>query len=94
MTLPHYFESGRLSDPLGHYKGVTALSFSAHGSYLASAGLDNRICIWNPDTQKLLHSVEVSVAVLSLDWVQSGEDILVCGLGDGTIVSLVLESVR
>ena len=94
MALPRYTEVCRLSDRLGHFKGVTALSFSADGSYLASAGLDNRVCIWDPHAQKLLHSVEVSVGVYSLDWAQNGEDLLVCGLGDGTLVSLFLTPVR
>lgn len=93
MSLPRYVEAGHLSDDHGHTKGVTSLSFSAHGLYLASGGLDAKICIWNASTQKLLHSIEVSMAVLSLDWVKRDEDILLCGLQDGTMVSVLLTSV-
>ena len=93
MAIPRYVESGRLEDELGHKKGVTSLAFSANGSYLASGGLDAKVCIWSTSMQKLLHSVKVSVAVLSLDWGKRGEDFLLCGLDDGTLVSIVLTPV-
>lgn len=93
MALPRYVEAGRLEDELGHSKGVTSLAFSTHGSYLASGGLDAKICIWNATTKKLLHSIKVSVAVLSLDWEKRDEDLLLCGLEDGTMVSVSVTSV-
>ena len=93
MSIPYYVPAGRLSDKRGHHKGVSALSFSARGSYLASGGLDNKICIWGAHTKQLLHVVEVSVTVLSLDWVKQGENVVVCGLADGTVVSVVLAAV-
>ena len=94
MRIPQYTDAGQLSERGGgHQKGVTSLAFSARGSYLASGGLDSKICIWSSNTQKLLHYVLVSVAVLSLDWVPQDEDLLLCGLEDGSIISVFLSPV-
>ena len=93
--IPSYVVYARLQDDLGHDTdtGVTSLSFSSGGSYLASGGIDGKVCVWNVSSKKLLHVVQVSVAVLSLDWAKLGEELLVCGLEDGTIVSIVLTPV-
>lgn len=78
----------------GHARGITAVAFSRDGMYLATAGLDGRVCIWNADSGKLLHKYVGSSAVLSLAWVPSGEEALLFGSQDGNIgllsVSLAL----
>lgn len=78
----------------GHTQGITAVAFSRDGVYLATAGLDGRVCIWNTDDGKLLHMYKGSSPVLSLAWVPSGEEALLFGTRDGNIglltVSLAL----
>ncbi|KAI0659233.1 WD40-repeat-containing domain protein [Cubamyces menziesii] len=65
-----YLETARLTR--GHSSGVSALAFSACGTYLASGGLDGKA---------------------SLTWEDSGENTVICGLQDGTIVALVITEV-
>ncbi|KAI0827479.1 WD40-repeat-containing domain protein [Trametes gibbosa] len=83
-----YLESTRLNH--GHSSGVTALAFSARATHIASAGLDGKVCIWNPLDGRLLHVFSSPVPVLSLTWVKPSEDTVICGLQDGTVVSLVI----
>ncbi|TFK80423.1 WD40 repeat-like protein [Polyporus arcularius HHB13444] len=81
-----YLESACLSR--GHTGGITALAFSPAGKFLASAGLEGKVCIWRADDFRLLHVVSRSggIAVLSLAWLSPNEETLICGLKDGNIV--------
>ncbi|KAL1937980.1 hypothetical protein VTO73DRAFT_12730 [Trametes versicolor] len=81
-----YEELGRYSN--GHDGGITKVAFSPSGTYLATAGLDNRVCIWGVSSKHLLHSFEGSSTALSLKWIPPSEDTLLCGLHDGNMAIL------
>lgn len=72
----------------GHTQGITAINFSPNGKYLASSGMDGQICIWKLATNELLHTLSGSSPVLSLVWIPTGDDSLICGLKDGTVASI------
>ncbi|KAI0652982.1 WD40-repeat-containing domain protein [Cubamyces menziesii] len=86
-----YLETARLTR--GHSSGVSALAFSACGTYLASGGLDGKACIWKTAESRLLHVFSNTVPILALTWEDSGENTVICGLQDGTIVALVITEV-
>lgn len=87
-----YLESLRMGR--GHTSGVSALAFSPRGTYLASVALDGKVCVWNPSDGGLLHVFHSAVPILSLTWTAPSEDTVICGLQDGTVVSLVITEVR
>ena len=72
----------------GHTGGVAAVAFSPRGTYLATAGLDSRVCIWTLSDQKLSHMVRGSKRVLCLVWLQNQDDTLLYGIEDGGICVL------
>lgn len=69
----------------GHTNGVMDLQFNASGDLLASAGLDNLVCIWSVQDAKLLHTVRGTCPTLSLAWIPGQGETLMCGLRDGSI---------
>lgn len=81
-----YLEAARLSR--GHSAGITALAFSPRGTYIASAGLDGKVCVWRSNDYDLIHVISRAgdIPVLSVAWLSSAEDRLICGLKDGGIV--------
>ncbi|KAG9026461.1 hypothetical protein FRB95_008833 [Tulasnella sp. JGI-2019a] len=53
----------------GHDSDITALAFSSNGMYLASAGKDGQIIIWNTEKRKALFRQKVqSDVVIDLAW--------------------------
>ena len=90
MTL-RYEEKATLAS--GHNRGITCVAFSPHGQYLASGGLDNRICIWSIDTFTLLHVVCGTSPVLSLVWEPPKDDTVFCGLADGSVATIQISIV-
>ena len=81
-----YAEFGRLSG--GHNGVLTAICFSPRATYLATAATDNRICIWEIASRKLLHEYSGSSYALCLTWIASRENYLLCGMSDGYVISL------
>ncbi|KAL7279761.1 hypothetical protein ACG7TL_006168 [Trametes sanguinea] len=81
-----YEEIGKLSH--GHDRGVTSVSFSPEGRYLATAGLDGRICVWDVPATRLLYCFEGDSPVLSLSWMPPTEGLILCGLHDGNMALL------
>lgn len=76
-----------------HYLGITSVAFSFGGTLLATAGLDGRVCIWNVNARRLLHIYTSRTPILSLAWIQSGEDSLLLGYEDGNVATLSITSV-
>ncbi len=87
----HYEELRRLSP--GHDKGVTKVAFSPSGRYLATAGLDYKICIWDIYSGEPLYSFDGTSAVLSLAWIPPADDTVLCGLHDGNMAILKITPV-
>ena len=52
----------------GHSSGITSVSFSSCGRYLASGGEDKALIIWDMATGKKLHHTEVDSPVLCTLW--------------------------
>ena len=88
-----YQQLSQLLDLNGHSSGVTVVAFSPDGAFLASGGLDGRICIWNIPSGKLRYVFSGKCAVLSLLWVEPCKH-LVCGMEDGSLASLRISRVR
>ena len=72
---------------------VTAIAFSPRATYLATAATDNRICIWEVISRKLLHEYFGSSYALCLAWMTAQGNHLLCGMSDGYIVSISFASV-
>lgn len=77
-------EGGEFFKFEGHTDSVAAVSFSADGKYLATAGLDAIIKIWNTADGSLLHTLEgPSESIESIEWHSKGP-VLLAAAGDGT----------
>ncbi|KAI1783787.1 WD40-repeat-containing domain protein [Ganoderma leucocontextum] len=81
-----YSEQARL--PEGHVATITAIAFSPKGRYLATAGLDGKICIWDISDCHLICVYQASSHGLSLSWVPRREDKVLVGMANGYVVSL------
>ena len=93
MPLLHYEKRHELVD--GHRKGITKVAFSANRDHIrvATAGLDGCVCVWEVSTGKLLYQFKCSSSILSMVWSVRGEEIIICGLQDGTIACLDMTGV-
>jgi ribosome assembly protein SQT1 len=77
-------EGGEFFKFEGHTDSVAEVSFSSDGKYLATAGLDAIIKIWNVSDGVLLHTLDgPSESIESIQWHSKGPVIL-AGCGDGT----------
>ncbi|KAI0702554.1 WD40-repeat-containing domain protein [Earliella scabrosa] len=85
MPGTRYTQTAHLTD--GHSGGITAVVFNPDGSFLATAGLDGTVCIWDTKTWLLLDVYRSKAKVTSLAWFD--DEALVCGLADGIISSMV-----
>jgi len=68
----------------GHTDSVTSVAFSKDGVYLATAGMDGQILIWNVVERKLVVKLEAGDEILWINWHPSGPVIL-GGINDGTV---------
>ncbi|KAI0690828.1 WD40-repeat-containing domain protein, partial [Cerioporus squamosus] len=75
-----------------HDTGITCVAFSCQGTFLASAGLDGRVCIWEVNSQRLLHMYKCETSISSISWMQNGEDSLIVGYEDGNVGTLSMTS--
>ena len=71
---------------------VTALAFSPKGSYLAAGNLNGTLSIFLTSSGQTLHEVQVAsgVSILSIVWIAHDERQLLCGLGNGVVISATI----
>ncbi|KAJ2985919.1 hypothetical protein NUW54_g9980 [Trametes sanguinea] len=69
----------------GHSGGVVAISFSGDGRYVATAGTDRLLCIWDVQSGLKLHSLTTDTPILSVAWLPYDREDIVCGAEDGSI---------
>lgn len=69
----------------GHAEAITAVAISPLGAYVATAAADNKICIWEISSHKILHEIHGSSYAVSLVWAPSREDQIFCGMADGYV---------
>ncbi|KAI6037884.1 WD40-repeat-containing domain protein [Pisolithus marmoratus] len=71
---------------------VTTLAFSPKGSYLAAGHLDGTLLICSAFSGEMLHEVYVAsgVSLLSILWIANNECQLLCGLGNGVVISVTI----
>ena len=76
----------------GRGSTVTALAFSPRGSYLAAGNLNGTLSICSTSSGKTLHEVQVAggVSLLSIVWIAHDERQLLCGLGNGVVISATI----
>nr|VWO96414.1 Transcriptional repressor TUP1 [Ganoderma boninense] len=83
-----YQKAATVSEAPRHTGGVAAVAFSPNGKFIASAGLDCKLCIWKASDGNVVHIFVGASAVLSLAWVS--QDLLLCGMRDGSIAALAM----
>ncbi len=84
---------GQMSHLHDHGDGITCALFSPAGRYLASGGLDGKVCIWDVDDGQLLHRHTGNSAVTAIAWIPSTENELLFGTKGGNISRLVISTV-
>lgn len=88
-----YVKTAVLRGPPSPLAPVTALSFSPGGTRLACASYDQTIVIWETTGfESLLYRVSASAPALTLLWFS--ESVLICGMANGTMFTLVEMAVR
>ncbi|KAI5989697.1 WD40-repeat-containing domain protein [Pisolithus albus] len=91
MPTPLRYELTRNPD-CGRRSTVTAIAFSPKGSYLAASNLDGTLSICSTSSGETLYEVHVSggVSLLSVLWTAHDESQLLCGLGNGVVISVTI----
>ncbi|KAI5988766.1 WD40-repeat-containing domain protein [Pisolithus albus] len=71
---------------------VTALAFSPKGSYLAAGSLDGTLSICSTSSGETLYQVHAAggISLLSILWTAPDERQLLCGLGNGVVISVTI----
>ncbi|KAH9909426.1 WD40-repeat-containing domain protein [Epithele typhae] len=82
----------RMAHPEGHSDAVIAVTFSQNGDLVASGGLDGRVCVWSVADGTLRYVFSGKSAILSLLWLDTSNDQMVCGMENGTIAFLSITS--
>lgn len=61
-----------------HTTEVSAVAFSPCGKFIASAGLDMRVCVWALQSKEVISSYQLAkdVNIVSLAWSQDGSEVL------------------
>ncbi|KAI0643028.1 WD40-repeat-containing domain protein [Trametes meyenii] len=56
------------------------------GTYLATGGMDGKLCLWYLETGELAHQYKTATSsVLSLAWTEVAPDTILCGLQNGSV---------
>lgn len=76
-----------------HDIGIAAVAFSSQATYLGTAGLDGRVCIWDVNRSKLRYVYKSDTPILSIAWVANSEDSVIVGFQDGNVGTLHWTSV-
>ena len=91
MSRPLHYKLVQKLD-CSHGSTVTALAFSPRGSYLAAGNLNGTLSICSTSSGQTLHEVQVAsgVSILSVVWIAHDEHQLLCGLGNGVVISATI----
>lgn len=81
------------STDIGSGIGVNVVAFSPDGQLLATGGKESKLCIWRVSDGKLFHTFITPSDIFSLVWVPDEEGVLVCGMEDGTLLSVLIQPV-
>lgn len=94
MSKPLFYEkTAEFAVPEGHAGGLTAVAFSSSGQFLATAGLDCKVCIWRVSDRRLLHTLSGRSLTLCISWLPSSDDSLLCGMRDGCVTAMTFREV-
>ncbi|KAI5990920.1 WD40-repeat-containing domain protein [Pisolithus albus] len=76
-----------------HEDTITSLAFSTHGTFLAVGSLDGKLSLWSTLSGRKLHVVVTgNNAILSIIWMTPSENHLLCGLANGVVISIHIQS--
>jgi WD40 repeat protein len=75
-----------------HSDSITVLSFNPSGAFLASGGIDGRLCLWSTKSGKSVYVVKGEVGFLCISWID--DESLFAGMEDGVLLLVRITKVR
>lgn len=72
---------------------ITQVAFSPSGTFIATASLDRKVCLWRVQGGQLLYMWSGDSAILCLIWFPGRDNAMLCGTQNGNLVILTVTSV-
>ena len=72
---------------------ITQVAFSPSGTFVATASLDRKVCLWRVQGGELLYVWLGDSPVLCLIWLPGRDDAMLCGTQNGNLAVLTVTSV-